>query len=83
MTKDTLNYRAIHGNEPPPDDKPIIVRCPEEKGLTEAYAVVRKKGVRFLLDVTGQELTRRADLWTEHRPILKPNSKELHKRAGD
>ena len=62
-------YRSIHGDNPPPEDKPVMVRCPEHGDMPEGYAVVRRRGVRLLMDVTGEELTRPADLWTE-APVL-------------
>lgn len=62
-------YRAIHGNNPPPEGQPVMVRCPKHGDLPEGYAVIRKRRVRLLMDATGEELTRPADLWTE-APVL-------------
>ena len=62
-------YRAIHGNNPLPEDHPVMRRCPKHGDLPEGYAVIRKRGVRLLMDATGEELTRPADLWTE-APVL-------------
>ncbi len=58
-------WRSIDGNNAPPEGQPVMVRCPQQDDRQEAYAVVRRKGLLLLLDATGEELTRRADLWTE------------------
>ena len=58
-------WRSIDGNNAPPEGQPVLVRCPQQDDRQEAYAVVRRKGLWLLLDLTGEKLTRRADLWTE------------------